>query len=1232
MWGATLYVAPLLLLLTQSLHCRKRHPPQGYLNGIAPHAPRHESRSKISRTYTRKKKKKKNEKEQDYYENFFRELDKIFNDEDDEQKQVEEEERRKEEEMDAISEKDLLEVNFCNYERDPRSLANLVRSRTDGGAADGGGADGEANANGEANTKGEAPPEGRAPTHGGNKENMQYSYDYERVLKGKEYLPEKIPLKEKFSLEEDEEKLVDRVDVNTLNDFLSNYQNDFPGPFYKGRRDKHFGREDLQGGESASKAGEEKKLRGTPNEEADIHIGGTEKDQLESVHFLRRIRREFDRERGGDMDEAVRQVEGQFAQGGVSGGGDGDGDGNTDGGSSTDGGYHRGCDHHRGGDGHPFERHVEEEIKRRVADDETVEKLIRSKFTSMFSVDDEVKKTNEEIKKSQSVSALLELFSENKRKNVINIMYMFMYICRFKNLNIMEYIYDRRFAYLTDALEQVLKFYLYMFRKKMNCSEEKRERTIILNSRNIIFLLKYMNRLKLFYINLNIYNLLFLIMSQSLHLFSIDSLVVLLAYLNEYSYYGSEVHTKINLSILSRIFELVRGDEANLSRLHFGHFKLLVPLLVKHGYVGGGVGGAGGVDRVGGAGGVNRLGGADEGAARLLAHFAKDTERAIESVRSGQALSRSSDVCDVLFYDSKTKEQKKNKENYMAYLEIQHMQQRKKDIKFLFSFLQFLMIGKFAHEEETVQRLVRLFLENLSLFQVEDVLAIFFNSEQLQHGEQYSALVTRCKRELLQRKSLLKDFQINRVLSFIILGYRRSALFRDYHRRLFAGARYVLRRGHPNSGSHPGESSHSIQSNQPSEGGHPNRGNHPNIDALPRLLSRRSHMRALQRKHLLSREAFRDPQFLYDFTHDIHIFVKFKNLHLLKFLHSMYLLSLLYYQNADVLRIVSEASHELIETNIFSFIDQYAYYMYEDLYIIIKAFKYVSFFQIDLITPWKKFFFLLDHFSNALNLENIYDIFFFINICNLQNLKSENYDVFRVLTGRMQRILEVLSKHDLHQFSTHPHTYLLNILGLIREKRNEHVCAFARAFFYSVYRRFCGGSGEKTPGETSGEMSGENTPGEPPAEPLETPRPYNFRDARLFLQAFLAYHNEKQEHLNLQIVHFVLLNVEAFFSQLREGVHYYHSGYIYGPQMAELLSLLRQLVARKLYNGGIMRTIVCIVKHMLHIQGAHHGSAYASGANIFKPFFARFPGVTDANVWRFIRRHAPLTLRGKRGV
>ncbi|GAB65779.1 hypothetical protein PCYB_072810 [Plasmodium cynomolgi strain B] len=896
------------------------------------------------------------------------------------------------------------------------------------------------------------------------------------------------------------------------------------------------------------------------------------------------------------MDEAVRQVEGQFAQGSVAGDGDRGSNGDSDGGEV---------------EGRPFEKHVEEEIKRRGTDEETVNKLIRSKFIDMFKVDDAVKKTNKQIKKSQSVSALLELFHQKRPKNIINIMYMFMYICRFKNANMMEYIYDRRFAFLTDTFEQVLKFYLYMFRKNMNCSEGKKERTVILNSRNIIFLLKYMNKLKLFYINLNIYNLLFLIMSQSLHLFSIDSLVVLLAYLNEYSYYGSEVHKKINMSILSRIFELVRVDRSNLSRLHFGHFKLLVPLLVKHRYVGG-VGGVGGVS---GVGGVRRVDGDDDAAPRLLGHFAKDTERLIESVRSGQASTRSKDICDVLFYDSKTKEQKKNKENYMAYLENQHMQQRKKDIKFLYNFLQYLMLGKFAQGEETVQRLVDLFLDSLSLFQVEDVLAIFFNSEQLQHGEQYSSLVTRCKRELLQQKSLLKDFQINQVLSFIILGYRRSVLFRDYHRCLFSNARYVLRRDQSNKGTPP------------------------SLHTLPRLLSCRSQMRTLQRKHLLSSQAFRDPQFLYDFTHDIHIFVKFKNIHLLKFVYNMYLLSLLYYKNADVLRIVSEVSYDLIETNIFSFIDQYAYYMYEDLYIIIKAFKYVSFFQIELIEPWKKFFFLLNHFSNSLNLENIYDIFFFVHICNLQKLKCENYDVFRVLTGRMKRILEILDKHDLHQFSTHPHTYLLNILNLVREKRNEHVSSFAQAFFYSVYRRLCGDS-EKTP---SGNTPNESTPSGNPScgnPSCENPsceareayrqvnsRPYNFRDARLFLQAFLLYHNEKQDHLNLKILHFILFNVEEFLCQMCQNVNYYHSDYIYGTQMAEFLSLVRQLVDKKLYNGQIMRMLVLITKHMIHIQGVHNGSDYVSGVNIWKTFFARFPQVTDANVWCFIRRHAPPTFR-----
>ncbi|KOB88584.1 hypothetical protein PFDG_02928 [Plasmodium falciparum Dd2] len=106
-------------------------------------------------------------------------------------------------------------------------------------------------------------------------------------------------------------------------------------------------------------------------------------------------------------------------------------------------------------------------------------------------------------------------------------------------------------------------------------------RTLQLNDKNLIFLIKYMNKLKLFYINLNLYNMFFLILSKSFALCSANSFVILLSYINEYNYYNNNIHKKINISILNELFHIFKRDGMKSSGLNLAHFKILLPFINK---------------------------------------------------------------------------------------------------------------------------------------------------------------------------------------------------------------------------------------------------------------------------------------------------------------------------------------------------------------------------------------------------------------------------------------------------------------------------------------------------------------------------------------------------------------------------------------------------------------------------------------------------------------------------
>ncbi|CRG96753.1 conserved Plasmodium protein, unknown function [Plasmodium gallinaceum] len=1044
---------------------------------------KHKYKRKIIRKYAKKKKTK------DDYEEYYKELDKIFNECDYDEKQLEEEEKKREEELNSLSEKDLLDINFCNYENDPRSLANLVKDKSK-----------------EEIEKEKLEEEEKIKNN--EKLTMQYSYDYDRVLK-KKFLEEKIEYKKKFTLREKEENLVENVDINLMNDFLNNYKNDFPRSFYKGKRDKYFGREDLVND------GDNEKIDSEENKE--IHIDKTNKEDnindemlkenLESINFLKKIKNDFYIDRDNYINESVKEIKKEFND-----------NANTEYVNSYPNTNYD--EHEKLEKNKEFDEFVKEKIKNSATDD-NINKVIITKYIHMFQVDDEIKEINEKIKKGENVSTILDIFKESKRINMINIMYAFMYIDRFKTLNINEYLYDKRFAHLTYALEELLKYYLYVLNEKKNINVNRR--TLILNDKNIIFLIKYMNRLKLFYINLNIYNLLILILSKSFHLFNMNSFIILLAYLNEYTYFSNNIHKKINISLLQHIFNYFKTYTVHSSNINFYHFKILLPLLIKYKYI-------------------------DNDTFKMIFnYFQKDINKILEFLKD-ENIPEQKEISDLLFYDVKTKEQKQNKENYISYIKYTNMMKKKEYLNFLSQLLHYLMISKFNERDEIVLKIINIFINHFNFFDLEELLNILYNYDLFKNSN--IDIMICCKQELLSKKSMLKDNEINKILSFFIYNYRKGIIFENYYSNFFRNKKYTILRtnnndknslflykninkihyknfeqvgkyminqyGNNNIISNTNETMNSYNDNEYSNKikeikydldnekhmnitniGNYNNSNknlkskfidsekeqkeqkeediktflnekeniqdsykntdnklkEGNNDIINEVLKKKKNIKLFKQNSILNKLIFKDSEFIYDLTHDIHIYVNFRNVHLLKFVYNLYLLSLLFYKNPDVIRIVSEIAYNLIDTNIFSFIDQYSYYLYEDIYVVIKAFKYISFFTIDLIFIWKKFFFLLHHFINSLNLENIYDIFFFIKIANITNLKNENYDVIKLLTSRMKQILEILHKCNIKKFNTYPHTYVLNIVNLIKEDNNENVKEFINFFFYSIYKK-----------------------------------------------------------------------------------------------------------------------------------------------------------------------------------
>ncbi|SOV22576.1 conserved Plasmodium protein, unknown function [Plasmodium sp. DRC-Itaito] len=1082
----------------------------------------HRTKKKIYRRYAQKK------KEKESYEEYFKELDKIFNEYDYDADQVEEEEKKKEQELNLITEKDLLEINFCNYEKDPRSLANLVKDKSEEEIEKENIQNDQNDQNDQNNT-------------------LEYSYDYDRILKKKKFLKEKIEYKDKFILNENHNKLINNIDTSFMNDFLNNYKNDFNKPFYKARRDQYFAREDLTQDEIKNNNQMEYKEGNIYNNSNNYIYDDEEKkvpydhkiskddqnnedllnENLESVLFLKRIRNTFDIERNIYINDSIKDIKEKY---------DNQGDKTNI--------WNNINDNDKGRDEeNRFHKYFEEKIKN-ANTDENIDKLILKKYINMFSIDEEVLNINEKIKKCENVHSILEIFKENKRINIINIMYAFIYIDRFKCLNITEYLYEKRFAYITYALEEIMKYYLYVLNKKglkdlykkkniknlnnineedtqkknikniknlNNINEEDTEkqnkihmddnnnnessnkdnnydnddferRTLQLNDKNLIFLIKYMNKLKLFYININLYNMFFLILSKSFPLCSANSFVILLSYMNEYNYYNNNIHKKINISILNEVFHIFKRDGIKSSGLNFAHFKILLPLLIKYKYVNNN---------------IFKL---------LYLYFEKDIKNMMKTLTSNIKKKERKEICNVLFYDVKTKEQEKNKEKYLSYLKYEEMKEKKESMEILSQLLNYLMICKFNEEDTIVLKLIEIFIDYMHLLDVDQLLNIFFNYHIFQYSNE--KIIYRCKQELLNRKSLLKDYHINKILSFIIYNYRKAEIYRNYYRHWFNYKNYIIYRNHEcvdtissdenitqkehetnkmkkkntqnnindkkentpienmdnnqydnNNNSHNNSNNNSNNSYSRFHSFYDNLSEEGNVKKLPsnisfkEVLEKRKEIKQFKKDYYINKKIFKDIEFIYDLTHDIHIYVSFKNVHLLKLVYSIYLLSLLFYKNMDVLRIASEIAYDLTDTNIFSFIDQYSYYLYDDIYIVIKTFKYISFFSMDLIDIWKKFFFLLNHFVNNLNLENIYDIFFFIHIAKITNLKNENYDVFHLLTSRMKNIVKILFTHNIKNFNTYPHTYILNILNMINDEKNEHVTDFLQYFFYSIYKR-----------------------------------------------------------------------------------------------------------------------------------------------------------------------------------
>ncbi|CDU17607.1 conserved Plasmodium protein, unknown function [Plasmodium yoelii] len=1102
----------------------------------------------INICYGRKKTEKEN------YDEYFKKLDKIFNECEYDEEQVEKEEKDNEDKIDLAYEQDLLNINFCNYENDPRSLSNLVKNKS------------KEEIEREKLEEKQNLKDNKETTNN----TLPYSYDYDRIFKNKKFLQEKIHYKDKFSLKDDKTKLIDTYNVNIMNEILNNHQNDSEIPFYKGRRDKYFGRED------------------EPNCGEDVKENYLV-DDLESVNFLRKIKSDFHFERDEYIQASIKQIEESYVK---------DGNGNI---------YENGGEIRHGNkreieekeeakeEGAKEEGAKEGEAKecisyriRNYENKDVINKMLGIKFVKMFSVDDEVKKINEKIKTSKNINEILDIFSKEKRLNIINIMYIFIYMYRYKNININEYLYDKRLRYITDGLEELLKHYLYIINNSGCIKLEKK--TIILNDVNIIMLIKYMNRLKLFYINLNIYNMIFLILSKSLELFTLESMISLLAYINEYSYYDSEIHRKINLTILRNFFKKIKKDftptfinkenekfnKTDQKLISFSYFKLLIPILLKYKYV----------DKI--------------GISLLYSMFEENIKKILFNDKN---IVDPKEECDILFYNAKTKDQKKNKENYFSYLKYEHLIEKKKNLHFLSQFLHYIIISKFYNDKDRlITDLVNIFINNFQIFNLNDILNIYFNFHIFnKFGNNF---IFRCKQEILHRKSTLKDSQINKILSYIIYNYKKSKIFKDYHRHIFVNRKYTLCRNKSDI-------------------------KQTNIVSYSNLIKKRKELKSFKRLYITYKNNFEDSQFVYDFTNNINMFVQFQNINLLRFIYNMYILSLLFYKNQDVIRIVSDLIYDMTETNIFSFIDQYSYYMYEDIYIIIKSLKYISFFDINLIDIWKKFFFLLNHFINSLNLENIYDIFFFINISKLTNLKSENYDVVKLLTNRMKEIIHQVFNLDIKNLNTHPHTYILNILNLVTDHANQDFTSFVHFFFYSIYKKIEQKKNEQKNSEqkNSEQKNSEINDGKIADGKLHDVYKgvnnyvYNFKDIRLFIKYFLLCFKENQEGFNNSIVDFILWNSEIFFSKMNKNKNFYHNNYIFGNEINEYISFLHILIKKKIYNSISMRRYINIFKNILFIQEYHNDNSNLTNESVYKQFVSKYSEINDINIWKFIRNN-----------
>ncbi|SCN59698.1 conserved Plasmodium protein, unknown function [Plasmodium chabaudi chabaudi] len=1077
--------------------------------------------------------KKKSEKEN--YDEYFKKLDKIFNECEYDEEQVEQEEKDNEDKIDLAYEQDLLNINFCNYENDPRSLSNLVKKKSQ--------------------EEIEREKLQEKLNSSDNKETINntlpYSYDYDRIFKNKKFLQEKIQYKDKFSLADDKSKLIGTFDVNIMNDILNNHQNDSDIPFYKARRDKYFGREDLNQDDQPAAQNEHE------NAKENYLV-----NDLESINFLRKIKNDFHFERDEYIQASVKQIEQSYAK-------------------------------DENGDIYETKRDKEEEEARQYIssriqnyeDKDVINKIVCKKFVSMFSVDDEVKKINEKIKISKNVNEILDIFSKEKRLNIINIMYIFIYMYRHKNINMNEYLYDKRLRYITDGLEELLKYYLYIINNNDCIKLEKK--TLVLNDVNIIMLIKYMNRLKLFYINLNIYNMLFLILSKSLQLFNLESMISLLAYLNEYTYYDSEVHRKINITILRNFFERVKKSSTPISvgkgssklnktqqkLIRFSYFKLLVPILLKYKYVD------------------------NSGMSLLYSMFEEDIKNIKDNVLNDKNIVDQKEECDILFYNAKTKDQKKNKDNYFTYLKYEHLNEKKKNLHFLSQFLHYIISSKFYNnsKDKLISDLVDVFINNFQIFHLNDILNIYFNFHIFNKFGNHFAF--RCKQEILHRKSALKDSQINQILSYIIYNYKKLRIFKNYHRHISVTKKYTLCRNK-------------------------NDRKQVNVGSYAELIKKRKEIKSFKNMYIMYKKHFEDSQFVYDFTHDIHRFVHFENINLLRFIYNMYILSLLFYKNPDVIRIVLDIIYDMTETNIFSFIDQYSYYMYEDIYIIIKSLKYISFFEINIIDIWKKFFFLLNHFINSLNLENIYDIFFFINISKLTNLKSENYDVIKLLTNRMKEIIQHIFNLNITNLNTHPHTYILNILNLTTDQKNPDFISFINFFFYSIYKKI-DHTHRESQEMTQSQVSNDNKNDCKNLNEIYkgiNNYVYNFRDVRIFIKYFLLHYKESQTDFNLSIIDFILWNSEIFFENMNKNKNYYHNNYIFGKQINEYISYLDVLIKKKIYNSISMKRFIKIFKNILYIQEYHNDNSDITNRSFYKQFISKYSEINDINIWKFIRK------------